>query len=162
VTDEYESIDIQAREVYQSILELGMQTIITYPNADAGGKKIIKILENYSKHPFIAIYRHIPYKWYLGLMNIASVMVGNSSAGIIEAPSFGLPVVNIGSRQRNRERAENIIDVECDKKSIINAVKVALYDNDFVRKAKNCKNPYGDGRTSERIVRVLKKNVLKG
>jgi len=155
VTDEYEDIDSQIREVFESILEFKIQTIITYPNADAGGRRIIKVIEKYSKYPFIYIYKHISYKWYLGLMNVASVMVGNSSAGIFEAPSFGLPVVNIGTRQRSRERAENVIDVGYSEEEIKSAIKKALYDEDFREKAKNCINPYGDGQTSGRIVRIL-------
>lgn len=158
VTEEYQDIERQAMKVYKSILKFKIQTIIIHPNADAGGKKIAKILKKYSKHPFIQTYTHIPYKLYLGLMNIASVMVGNSSAGIIEAPSFGLPVVNIGSRQKNREKADNIIDVKCDIDEITNAIETALYDEKFIQRAKNCKNPYGDGKTSERIIEILKNN----
>lgn len=74
-------------------------------------------------------------------MRIASVMVGNSSSGIIEAPSFGLPVVNIGSRQEGRERAENVMDVDYDKEEIKAAIKKTLYDTDFKEKVKNCKTP---------------------
>ncbi|MCD6574541.1 UDP-N-acetylglucosamine 2-epimerase (hydrolyzing) [Candidatus Aerophobetes bacterium] len=136
------------------------QVIITYPNADAGGRRIIKVIRKYAKFPFVQIHRHIPYKLYLGLMNLASVMVGNSSAGLIEAASFGLPVVNIGERQKGRERAMNVIDVRCKKEEIIEAIKRAVFDEEFIERANSCVNPYGDGDTSGRIMRMLEDNFL--
>jgi UDP-N-acetylglucosamine 2-epimerase (non-hydrolysing)/GDP/UDP-N,N'-diacetylbacillosamine 2-epimerase (hydrolysing) len=90
-------------------------------------------------------------------MNIAKVMVGNSSSGIIEAPSFYLPVVNIGTRQSGRERAEKVIDVGCNKKEIKKAIKKVLFDKKFKEKIKQCKNPYGDGKTGKRIADILAK-----
>ncbi len=160
VTDQYDKAESQMRELCEIIAELKIQTIFIYPNADAGGQKMIKVLENYSKYPFIKIYKNIPYKLFLGIMNIASVIVGNSSAGIIESASFGLPSVNIGGRQKGRERAENIIDVEWNKEEIINAVKTAIYNKKFINKAKNAKNPYGKGNTSKQIIKILENIYL--
>jgi UDP-N-acetylglucosamine 2-epimerase (non-hydrolysing)/GDP/UDP-N,N'-diacetylbacillosamine 2-epimerase (hydrolysing) len=88
-------------------------------------------------------------------MKLASVLVGNSSSGIIEAPSFGLSVVNIGTRQVGRQRAENVIDVDYNKDEIETAVKKALCDEEFREKVKNCKNPYGDGKAGKRIAKIL-------
>lgn len=90
-------------------------------------------------------------------MKIASVMVGNSSSGIIETSPFGLPVVNIGSRQEGRERAENVIDVDHDKEQIKAAIRKAIYDKDFKERVKKCKNPYGDGKAGVRIADILSK-----
>jgi UDP-N-acetylglucosamine 2-epimerase (non-hydrolysing)/GDP/UDP-N,N'-diacetylbacillosamine 2-epimerase (hydrolysing) len=149
--------------VCASVLEFkNAQIIATYPNADSGGRRMIAILKECSKNPNFNVYVHISYRDYLGLMNIASVLVGNSSAGIIEAASFGLPAVNIGSRQKGREKAENVIDARCDKKEIVNAIATVLYDEEFKKQAKKCKNPYGDGRTSERVVKVLESYFLEG
>ena len=157
VTTEVEDAPTQIRETLEAISELRYQTILIYPNADAGGRNMIEVIKEYEKHPFIKIFKNIPYKEYLSLMNIASVMVGNSSSGIIEAPSFGLPVVNIGTRQEGRQRAENVIDVDYDKEEIKAAIKKALYDEDFKEKVKNCKNPYGDGKAGVRIADILSK-----
>ena len=88
-------------------------------------------------------------------MKVASVLVGNSSSGIIEAPSLHLPVINVGTRQEGREKTENIIDVDYDKKQIKKAIRKAIYDRKFKEKVKKCRNPYGDGKANERIAREL-------
>jgi len=156
VVTEVEDAPNQIRETLEAIVDLKLQTIVIYPNADAGGRRMIKVIKEYEKkYPFIKAYKSLPRRDYLSLMNIATVMVGNSSSGIIEAPSFGLPVVNVGTRQKGRLRAENIIDVEYNKKEIKNAILKAIYDEEFKRKAKNTKNPWGDGKASERIVNIL-------
>jgi len=157
IVTEADKAAAQMRETLGAIVELKQQTILVYPNADAGGRRMIKVIKKYGKCPFIRSFKSIPYTDYLGLMRMASVMVGNSSSGIIEAPSFHLPVVNIGGRQRGRERSTNVIDVGYDRREITRAVKKALYDKKFREKVRNCRNPYGDGRASQRIVKVLSK-----
>lgn len=157
VTTEVDEAPDHIHETLEAILELKYQTILIYPNADAGGRKMIEVIKKYEKYPFIRTFKSIPHKEYLSLMKIASVMVGNSSSGIIEAPSFRLPVVNIGSRQEGRERAENVMDVVYDKEEIKTAIKTALYDEDFQEEVKNCKNSYGDGKAGVRIADILSK-----
>ncbi len=155
VTTEVEDAGKQMRETMKAVKELGCQTIIIYPNSDAGGRRMIKVIERYRKYPFIQIYKNVPHKDYLSLMRIVSVLVGNSSSGIIEAPSFNLPTVNIGQRQKGRERVANVIDVGFSKEQIKRAIKKALYDKKFGQKVKRCKNPYGDGKTGPRIANIL-------
>ncbi len=157
VSAEIENSVKQIKETMEAIKELSLQAIVIYPNADAGGRKMIKVIEKYAKNLFIKIYKNVPRKDYLSLMNIASVMIGNSSSGTIEAPSFHLPMVNIGGREKGRERTINIIDVEYDKKQIKEAVKKAIYDKNFLAKLKNCKNPYGDGKAGPKIAKILRK-----
>jgi UDP-hydrolysing UDP-N-acetyl-D-glucosamine 2-epimerase len=155
VTTECDEAAKQIRETLNAIVELKHQTVLIYPNADAGGRRMIKVIKKYEKYPFIKTFKSLPHKEYLSLMKIADVMVGNSSSGIVEAPSFHLPVVNIGTRQEGRERAGNVIDVDYDKNKIIKAVKKALHDEKFKAKVKKCKSPYGDGKASQRIVKIL-------
>ena len=92
---------------------------------------------------------------FVSLMSVADVMVGNSSAAIREAPSFFLPAVNIGTRQQGRLRAANVIDVDHNEKQITKAIKKALFDKDFIEKANNTKNPYGNGNSATKIVDIL-------
>ena len=146
----------EMRQTMEALRELELQSVVIYPNADAGGRAMIKVIKEYEKHPFIKAFKSVPRKEYLGLMRIASVMVGNSSSGIIEAPSLKLPVINIGIRQAGREKAENVIDVGHDKDEIVNSIKKTLCDDDFKEKVRKCKNPYGDGKSSERIVKILR------
>ncbi|MEM2963774.1 MAG: UDP-N-acetylglucosamine 2-epimerase [Candidatus Anstonellales archaeon] len=157
VVTEADKAAYQIKETLDALVELNHQTILIYPNADAGGRRMIKMIKKYRKYPFLKCFKSIPFNDYLGLMSIASVMVGNSSSGIIEAPSFHLPVVNIGTRQAGRERSINVIDVGYNKKEILRAIKKALYDKKFLMKVKKCKNPYGDGKAAQRIVKVLAK-----
>lgn len=157
VTEEIEQAPNQIRETLEALKELKYQSIIIYPSADPGGRKMIKVIEKYKKYPFIQIYKSILHKDYLSLMRIVRVMVGNSSSGIIEASSFHLPVVNIGKREEGRERAENIIDVDYNKEQIKKAIKKAVYNKKFREKVKKCKNPYGDGKTGPRIADILSK-----
>jgi UDP-hydrolysing UDP-N-acetyl-D-glucosamine 2-epimerase len=117
----------QTKETLDAIVELKHQTILIYPNADAGGRRMIKVIKKYEKYPFIKSFKSIPYTDYLGLMKVVSVMIGNSSSGIIEAPSFHLPVVSIGTRQKGRERSTNVIDVGYNREEIVEAVKKALH-----------------------------------
>ncbi len=162
VTAEIDNAEQQMGETMKAIKELGFQSIVIYPNADAGGRKIIRVIENYKKYPFIKIYKNIIHKDYLSLMNMADVLIGNSSSGIVEAASFGLPTVNIGTRQEDRERTCNVIDADYNKERIKWAVKKAIYDKKFRENAKNCKNPYGDGRTGKRIAEILSKIKIDG
>ena len=154
---EFDSASSQIRKTLEAIVELKHQTVLIYPNADAGGRKMIEVIKEYEKFPFIKTIESIPHREFLSLMKITSVMIGNSSSGIIEAPSFGLPVVNIGTRQEGRQRSENIIDVDYNKDEIVVAIKKALFDEDFKRKVKDCNNPYGDGKASFRIADILSK-----
>jgi UDP-hydrolysing UDP-N-acetyl-D-glucosamine 2-epimerase len=156
VTTEVEDAIFQIGESLSAIVDLGIQTILVYPNSDAGGRRMINVIEEYAdKYSFIKAYKSLVHQEYLSLMKIASLMVGNSSSGIIESPSFHLPVVNIGSRQQGRERSENVIDVGYDKVEIREAIKRVLSDKKFNEKVKRCRNPYGDGKAAERIVNVL-------
>lgn len=147
----------QIKETLNAIVKLKHQTILIYPNADAGGRRMIKVIKKYKKYPFIISYKSIPSIDYLGLMKILSVMVGNSSSGIIEAPSFHLPVVNIGTRQKGRERSTNVIDVGYKREEIVKAIKKALCNEKFRAKVKKCRNPYGDGKAGIRIAKTLSK-----
>jgi len=142
-----------------AVKKFNTPTIIIYPNNDPGSKQIInKIKKNCFSYPDIfTSYKNLPFEDYLGIMKIAQVIIGNSSSGIIESPIFKLPVVNIGPREKTRERSSNIIDTDYNHKNIRASIKKALYDTNFLQKIKHCKNPYGNGRASEKIVKVLSK-----
>ena len=132
--------------------------IITLPNADTGSRAIIKEIEGFvHNNPEIAcLFSSLGQLRYLSLLKNAAIMVGNSSSGLIEAPSFELPVVNIGDRQKGRIRAANVIDVPlCEPDKIEAAVNKAV-SNDFRDSLKGLKNPYGDGNTSGKIVETLR------
>ena len=155
VTTQVDDAPEQIKETIEAILETGHPTIFIYPNSDAGGRRMIEVIKQYKAYAFIKTFKSLPRNEYCSLMKTASVMVGNSSSGIIEAPSFGLPVVNIGIRQERRERGKNIIDVGHSKQEIIKAIEKALTDKELLKEVKKCENPYGDGKASQRIADVL-------
>lgn len=156
VTTEIDDVDFQIRETLNAIVSIGKQTVITYPNSDSGGRIIIRRIEEYrQKYSFIKVYKNLSQYDYLNLLNNADVMVGNSSSGIIEAASFKLPVVNIGTRQNGRLRGINVMDAAYSRKEIINAINKSLYDDNYIKSLDKCINPYGDGNASGRIVKIL-------
>jgi len=144
------------KELFLALDTSKEQTVMLYPNCDAGGKKLIELIEKYENKNYLHVFKNLPHEDYLGLMKSSNVMIGNSSSGIIEAPSFKIPVINIGGRQQGRSRTENIIDVEPDKNKILEAIDFSLRNKDFLKKVKTCKNKFGDGKTSQKIVKVLK------
>lgn len=156
VTTERDLVKWQIEQTLDAIVECGVQTIISYPNSDNGGREIIKVIEEYrAKHNFLKVFKNLTQVEYLSLLNMADIMIGNSSSGIIEAPSFKLPVVNIGTRQEGRLRACNVIDVGYEKEEVLRGINKALYEDNYREELKSCVNPYGDGKAGERISKHL-------
>ena len=156
VSAEVEAAPEQMRETLEAIRETGCRTIVVFPNADAGGQRMISVIREYESIPFVSTYRNLPHSDYLGLLSMASVLVGNSSSGIIEAASFHIPVVNIGTRQAGRERASNVIDAGYDRREISIGIRRSFEDREFLTAVRDCTNPYGDGKAPDKILAVLK------
>lgn len=145
------------RQTLDAIVESGYKCLINYPNSDAGNFAIIEAYQEYvKKHKQLFVFKNLDRLNYINILRNASCLLGNSSSGIIEAPSLGLPVVNIGTRQRGRTHADNVIFVDNDKKQIIEAITKSLTDTDYINSVKAIKNPYGDGNSSAKIVEVLR------
>jgi UDP-N-acetylglucosamine 2-epimerase (non-hydrolysing)/GDP/UDP-N,N'-diacetylbacillosamine 2-epimerase (hydrolysing) len=155
VTTEADQASWQITQTLEALAELSFPTIFTYPNTDAGGMEMMAILESYRTQDFIRIIPNLGSEKYLGLMRVADVVVGNSSSGILEAPSFKTPVVNIGTRQHGRLRANNVVDVGYNKEQIKQAILYVLNDEGFKRALADCRNPYGDGTTAEKVVNII-------
>jgi len=127
VTTQTESSEKQILNTLKAILKLKKITICIAPNSDAGQKKIFEQLETFSKkYENIKMYTTIPRKDFLGLLNNCGVLVGNSSSGMIEASYFNIPVVNIGTRQKGREKGSNVIDVGGTTNSVYKAILKSL------------------------------------
>jgi UDP-hydrolysing UDP-N-acetyl-D-glucosamine 2-epimerase len=154
VTEEEAAAGEQVTETINALTQINWPTVFVYPNGDAGSELIRSQLAKL-KRPHFRMFRNLPRQDYLGFMKMATVMVGNSSSGIMEAPSFGKPAVNIGRRQNGRPQAANVINVGYCKDEIITAVHKAT-EAEFIQQAKAARNPYGDGTASQRIVNVLK------
>lgn len=137
--------------------EYKFNSIILYPNFDTGSKKIIEKINMYKKNKKFFIFKNLERIIFLNILANVDLLIGNSSAGILEAPSFKIPVINIGNRQRGRMQANNIINCKSSKKEIMKSINFSQNNKSFKNSLKKCKNPYGDGKSSERIVKILKK-----
>jgi len=156
VLAENQDAEVQMRETFEAIKQASIQTIFIYPNVDTGNKKMISLVDQYRDLPYVYTIPSIERKYFLSLLGFASAIVGNSSCGILEAPSFKLPAVNIGNRQRGRMQAINVINTDYNREEIANAIVEGLECREFRDRLKDCINPYGDGYSSERIVSILK------
>lgn len=128
-----------------------IQFIITKSNSDQGGSRINELLDKAGKCiENIHVFTSLGIRRYLSLMKYAEFVLGNSSSGIIETPSFGVPTVNIGERQRGRLQSESIINCGVSKGDIVSAIKMALSEEHRLICSKVV-SPYGDGRAAEKI-----------
>jgi len=138
----------------------GLPTYIIYPNSDHGYKQIISRIEERSHNANFTVLENVEREAYLTLLASCAVLVGNSSSGILEAPSFRIPVVNVGNRQRGRPQAENIINCNYDVVEIAAAIRRTQSDHDFHQRCLGATNPYGDGKSSPRICDILRDATL--
>ncbi|MBL7480040.1 UDP-N-acetylglucosamine 2-epimerase (hydrolyzing) [Legionella sp. 27fs60] len=150
VVQEYNELKNQFRHVIDAALAVDLQVICLEPNSDAGGHLIREVIKEYSEYPDVKILKHLPRAEFIDCLAHVDVMLGNSSSGIIEAASFNLPVVNVGSRQNLRDRSDNVIDVSTSYDSIRAGLQEALQRSNEVYT--NC---YGDGMTSEKCYKLL-------
>ncbi len=153
VTEQAARAGEQIATTLSAVETLGIQSVLIYPNNDAGSSELRAQVDAF-RRPWLRVERNVPRRDYAGLLRHASVIVGNSSSALIEAPSFSLPAVNIGRRQEGRLRAMNVIDVDHDEVEIRTAVKRAL-SPEFRDRLAGMQNPYGDGQASPRIAKVL-------
>ncbi|MEI8088776.1 MAG: UDP-N-acetylglucosamine 2-epimerase [Opitutaceae bacterium] len=137
-------------EVLAAVQAAGVQVVCLTPNADAGNRAIREEIARVAQLPGFRVATHFSRPDYLSWLAAADVMVGNSSSGIIEAASFGLPVVNVGNRQQGRERNVNTTDVLAEWAAIHTALTAALSRGRQARQ-----NVYGDGQAAERIIELL-------
>ncbi len=154
------TLDLEGTEVYinnllSALKKVDCATIFTYPNADSTGSLIIEAINDFSsKNKNAHVIKNAGQVGYLSLMANAEAMVGNSSSGVIEAASYRLPVVNIGNRQEGRVFPENIIQCGYSSEEISGSILKAV-STDFKHGLQSMKNPYGDGKSSPRVVDLL-------
>lgn len=165
VTTEFERAAEQVAPALAALRRLGedgVQVILSYPNNDAGGRRIVAALEAFMEDSSagVQLHRSLGRANYHGLLALARggtavVCAGNSSSGIKETPAFGCPTVNIGSRQDGRLRAANVRDAGYDEGEITAAIRAGLKDGEFRRRAQTCENPYGTGDAGRKVADVL-------
>ncbi|UCC94916.1 MAG: UDP-N-acetylglucosamine 2-epimerase (hydrolyzing) [Candidatus Omnitrophota bacterium] len=154
VTTEYEKNLFHVNETIKAISALKMNTVWIWPNMDAGSdgtSKGIRVFREKSRPSYVHFFRSLPIEYYAPLLKNTACIVGNSSSGIREAGFLGTPCVNIGTRQKGRQRAKNIIDTDYNAKGIEEAIRTQIkhgnYEPDYT---------YGDGKAGERIAKIIK------
>jgi len=157
VTLELENLDWQLKELLKALRQAAeeneIQYLITYPNADPGSSNIVKVFEEFTyKRTDRKLVKSLGHTHYLNALRYLSMMIGNSSSGLVEAPSFSMPVVNIGNRQKGRMKGKNVFDVGYKHTEIKKGIKHALCWDKTV----SCFNPYGDGNSSLKILEHLR------
>ncbi|MFT6732539.1 MAG: UDP-hydrolyzing UDP-N-acetyl-D-glucosamine 2-epimerase [Polaribacter sp.] len=158
--------DESATKTFQALLDAldefpELQIILTYPNADNGGRKIIPLLESYAKQNKKRVFAiaSLGQTRYLSAIKHATAVVGNSSSGIIEVPSFDVGTVNIGDRQKGRLAAKSVIHCEPNKEAIVSSIKLAK-DQSYKTVNEKIINPYGMGNATSQIIELMKNSKI--
>ena len=163
VTMEKNTSKLHIKELLKALDKTkNLKLIFTRPNADAGGRVIIRLIDDYVKNrqDKAVVFTSLGQLKYLSTLKYVDIIIGNSSSGIIEAPSFKKPVVNIGDRQKGRIKAESIISCKAKEENITKAIQKGL-SKDFKEICKKADNPYGKGNSTEKIIKVIKKEIYK-
>jgi UDP-N-acetylglucosamine 2-epimerase (non-hydrolysing)/GDP/UDP-N,N'-diacetylbacillosamine 2-epimerase (hydrolysing) len=142
--------------ILKEVLDSGINVLVTYPNTDTGSEEIVSTIEKYRNSNLVTILPDMGQVAYFSAMKHAKFLIGNSSSGIIESPYFGLPTINVGSRQELREKSSNVIDVRVDSFEIRQAINRALLNSDFIQQSLTCLRPYGEGDTAIKTIEVLR------
>lgn len=158
VTEEAGQAGAQMQATLETVVELDWDAVVVYPNNDAGSVPVQRAIESV-RGPRLHVERNLSRPLYASLLAGADALVGNSSSGILEAPSFKLPAVNLGRRQDGRIQGANVINASHDKAAIKSALQKAVSPA-FKASMNGQPNPYGDGRSAERIVRILKETPI--
>jgi UDP-hydrolysing UDP-N-acetyl-D-glucosamine 2-epimerase len=152
VTLQPEQMEWQSSELLSALAEAKAQIILTLPNADAGGRRLAALMRGFvERTPAAHLVENLGTALYFSLMQHTSAMVGNSSSGLIEAPSFELPVVNIGQRQAGRVRGLNVLDVAEDRVSILAGIETAISPR-FRSRLRGQPNPYDQGQAAAHTI----------
>jgi len=160
LTSEIANAGPQMRETMAAALSLGLQLFVSYPNSDPGSNQIIEVIEEHRSDPRVHVFKNIPDREFVNLLRRATVLLGNSSLGLLEAPYLKLPVVNVGRRQSERHHASNVFFVPAERDAIAQQIK-AIMDNEATReRIRGCENPFGDGHSGERVADLLASTAI--
>jgi GDP/UDP-N,N'-diacetylbacillosamine 2-epimerase (hydrolysing) len=152
----FEQMEVTLKAIEKFCDQTDFKVIGIYPNTDPGSYDIINSIKKVENSSHIRFFRNLPRNIFINIMRNAKALAGNSSMGILEAPFYKLPVVNIGNRQKGRLNAGNVEFVTYDPDIICESLKKACFDEDYRNMINNLVNPFGDGFTAEKIVNILK------
>jgi UDP-N-acetylglucosamine 2-epimerase (hydrolysing) len=155
VTTEVDKIKEQVKTLVDSILESNMNYIIIYPNNDLGSNIILDEYERFKNSKRIKIFPSLRFEYFLVLLKNAKFIIGNSSAGIREAPYYEIPTINIGNRQKNRSLSKNILNIDFEKVLILNGIEKVLTLGKMKKDI-----DFGDGNSDKKFLKLLKSELF--
>lgn len=158
VTEEMDHAEEQVKVLVEALNHFKMKKVWILPNNDAGSETTRRVLLQ-QRQSDIQVHENLTRKDYLGMLKNCRAIVGNSSSGLLEAPTFGIPAVNVGRRQNHRVQGGNVLNAPFEVHACVDAIKHAISPV-FRESLSDCKNPYGDGRSAERILEILQKLVV--
>lgn len=151
----------QMQVILDAIIEFNIKCLVNYPNSDAGNREIIEVIDEYvAKHESLFVFKNLDRLNYVNLLRNATSLIGNSSSGLLEAPSLGLPAINVGSRQRGRIHGNNVLFVDHKISEIKAAINKVTSDKKFSELVNKSDSPYGNGDTTEKVVKIFKELKL--
>ncbi len=156
VPTEFDFIEQQINNIIKSLNDKSIQVVCTKPNVDIGNDIIMDKIKNEDNlNSKFLLVKSLAQEEYYSLLKHCSFAIGNSSSGVLETTSFKIPCINIGTRQAGRIREANVIDTDYSVNGIIKCIDQCLHNNSFIDSCKELTNPYGDGKTSNRILEIL-------
>lgn len=154
VTTEIENIRTQANEFVQALIESAENYVVIYPNNDLGSTEILKAYQKLNEIKRFKVFPSLRFEYFLTLLKNSDFIIGNSSAGVREAPYYGKSTINVGNRQQNRVYSTSVYNVDCKKEVIVEAIKSVK------RKPFKRLKPFGDGNSSELFLKTLQSDEL--
>ena len=155
VTTEYRQMTKYAEQFVEALLKSDKKYVIIYPNNDMGSQAILEAYQLIMKHPNFRVFPSIRFEYFLSLLKHAEFIIGNSSAGVREAPYYGIPTINIGTRQNNRAFSKAIINSEYTSLEILNSIE-QIKNISFFKETNN----FGNGNSADEFLKVLQSDSL--
>ncbi|MEZ4858021.1 MAG: UDP-N-acetylglucosamine 2-epimerase [Flavobacteriaceae bacterium] len=154
VTTEITKMEEYAHEFVSALLQSSLNYVVIYPNNDLGSKAILHAYKRLEGNPKFRIFPSLRFEYFLTLLKHAELIIGNSSAGIREAPYYGIPTINIGTRQQNRSLHEHIVNVPYETTTIVNAIQ------HIEKKVPKSPPSFGSGNSSKLFIETLESGNL--
>lgn len=155
VNEAYNQMQISLASIEEFCIKHKYQALIISPNSDPGSEQILSVISEYSDSKQLFYLETVSRKIFINLIRNTSALIGNSSMGILEAPFYKIPVINIGNRQKGRLNAGNVEFVQYDKNMIINHLEKACLDKKYLENIKSLSNPFGSENSAKNIVDVF-------
>ncbi len=156
IIDKSETAYLHFKNIMEVLKQERINTFVSFPNTDAGNKKIIDIINFYRNQKNFEIYKNLEREWFLSIFMRSKFLIGNSSAGIMEAASIPIPVINVGSRQVGRAADKNVIFCGTSKKNIREAI-IKINSKTFQNHILDTTNSYGEGKSAKKAIKLIKK-----